>query len=378
LGSQRPPTPARKVVWMLMVLRCPWFRAAGGSAAVRVDARALAGGHAAADGHGVLLSCRWSAVGIDGGSVSRGDRGLRLHPPPPPLGSMAPPPSPPARTRVVVFIRPLLRWGPSRRRSRRRRGCGSSCSSRSSAVGIDVPAVTGAELSPGGHGAPPPCGSHPAPSPARTCVLVLIVFLCSKSVGSAAAVRVEPRPVAGAHAAVDARHVLLRLARQPSGSMVIPAPARVPLWFFMVRLLASGAAVGVDEPALAGVQPRFRLHGCLLSRRGGRCRRRRRRELRCGSSSCALVDVYAPVAARLLRGVRLPVGIDAGRVSGADPGAGVHRSLLSGVAGSAFGVDGPPAAGAGVRDGDHRPLLSVWRRLSRSGRSRCLRPRESL
>jgi hypothetical protein len=217
---------------------------------------------------------RSAAVGIDAAAVSGAERGLRRHPPLPPLGSMAPPP--PARMRVVAFMAGLRRWGPSRRRCRRRRGCVWWRSSRASAVGIEVNAVAGAKLGsslhgslslPGGGGIrttagrpgrwrgrrrrgsacwcsssfprvgvvdqPPPSGLIAGPSPARMplCIFIACSFRalrvsrwgrCTRPRRRAAACRCSSR------------------AQPPWGSMPTPSPAGTPLWIFIV---CSGAGL---------------------------------------------------------------------------------------------------------------------------------------
>jgi hypothetical protein len=93
------------------------------------------------------------------------------------------------------------RAGPGR--CPRRRGCGWSWSSQ------------------------PPLGSRPIPLPARTWVIVFIV-------SSPSAVGVDAPAVAGANAGRGAH---LRAPGQPLSSMRAPTPARMPL---VVHMLASG------------------------------------------------------------------------------------------------------------------------------------------
>lgn len=229
--------------------------------------------------------------------------------------------------RVVVFIRHLRRWGPWRRRSRCRRGFGSSCSSRASAVRVDESAVAGADAGRGVHRGPPPFGSRYPPSPARSRVSVCMVFVLPAFVdgdgvdrvhGSArapgpgegqpfgsmppppharsrvikfiadsipvmwlrCAIGVQPGPIAGA----DLRSGAHRCASvkvgtdqpPPSGSMAGPSPARICVWVLMVSPWVDGsaaAAVRVDPGSVAGANAAVDLH-CLLPglARGGRDR----------------------------------------------------------------------------------------------------------
>lgn len=238
-----------------------------------------------------------ASVGVQAGTVARDQGSVRVHPPLP--SGSSPGPSPAARD-VCVFIR-RSRWGPCRRRRagrcpcRHRRECGSACSSfasvgidagavagtdcrvrvhrglpaTGSAVGVDVGAVAGRDGGLGLH-PPPPLGSMAPPLslPARTLVCVFIVFSSS----------VADQP--------------------PCGSQPEPSPAGT-----VVRTCMGSSPGPWVQPPLGSMKPpspaRSRVVVCMvasLSRRAGRCRRRRPREFRSGSSSFVLFRVPSPPA----------------------------------------------------------------------------------
>jgi len=279
----------------------------GAPGAVRIDGRAGAGTKLRSGGHRCLPAwVRRSAVRVDVRTVAGADVGggvhrlLQVRTAGQPFGSIAPPPSPVARTWVVVFI-----------------ACSSSRRSRLP-VRVDQAAFTGLDaavdrhrpllVSPsavGIHGAAgaradacacahrllalvarQPSGSMQDPMPARVCVLVLIVSSLSW------------------------------LAAQPLGSMPGPLPARVCVIVLTVSSLrGGGSAVRVHARPAAGSGVRAGSHRVLAMR------------------------------------VRSAVGVQPGAPAGVDVRMGGHRRLRSAV-----GVDAAADSGAELRAGVHRPL----------------------
>jgi hypothetical protein len=170
----------------------------------------------------------------------------------------------------------------------------------------------------------PPCGSMPLPSPAWMWVVVI-------TSPSSAAVRVQAVALAGADAR-DGAHLSLRwgpgpspcrpgrawwsssfpLPGQPSGSMLLPLPARTCVVVVIFSL--PGQPLGSMPQPLPERMPVVVLISVLLVSRCRRCGRRRPRACRwwCASSPPG----------------RSAVGVDAEAAAGPDGGRSVHRRLI--------------------------------------------------
>lgn len=178
----------------------------------------------------------------------------------------------------------------------------------------------------------PPFGSMVQRCPARTSVMMCIAFPSNRlwAIVSQTACDLT-------EGAEDTESVPSARRRQglPSGSIIEPEPARMPL----VVVISCSSAVGVDGRALARAHVRRRLHlrapggGVTRWGRGG-CPRPRSR----ASSSSSPV---------LLGGGGSAVGVDAGALPGPHRAGGAH--LASSGPGCAIGVD--PRAFAGTDRG---------------------------
>jgi hypothetical protein len=285
------------------------FIVASRSSAVGVYAVALAGVDRRGGAHrlGLRVEGRSAAVRVDARAFAGGQGSVRAHPPPP--SGSSPGPSPAAREVWVFILR--SRWGPWRRRRagrcpcRHRRECGSACSS---CLPVQVQ----------------PSGSMPGPSPAAIEVCVFI------------------------------RHLRWDPWRRRSRCR------RVPSCPCSSHSLVRGR----------------------LSRRAGRCRRRRRREFRSGSSSFVRFRVLSPPAPRTRRGREGFLGVGRAQGPGQPPGnptgrwwTGSRREprwrrsspcSLRCAGASALRVDAGSVAGADVCRGAHvQPPESGFSRWGR-------------